>query len=551
MNLTWHLLKKDIRRFRLPLALWAALILAQTVICFAIFRSTDEDVMLLRTRLNGLDALHEILWVMQMVVGFFLVAGLVQEDPLVGQRTWWVTRPIAGLQLLSAKLIAAVLFFGVLPVLALLPWWLFCGYGAHELLAASLQILLGQGIVSLLAFGVAVLTANYSRFTVVFLLLVFAWLCCSGPILAFYAGGLSWGVGVTRFELVTLVGIATLVAVIVHQYRTRALPKSWAILAIGFVQMLIGLRFASWDWTRAIDWRSGEPPSLAGVTTRPGLMEFDARRKSPKDDESMVTMRVGTRFEGVPRGIGIQGGRVTAMLRWPDGKSLERQGWTYSFLLPVAGELMGVSPQVTKTFNWQGEVAAAPSVVADLGLPRSYAVRLREHAPAWEAEFALNAYAGSVVVEVPLKPGAQGGRAGHRIEVREVIRSSSKDHGLTLTIAETEPVVDSDMVPGFMTSAARRGTPNTYYAIVSKDRSKIAVLGDERLIYTMMGTVGIMQRRIDFAPAAVAYPAQPNWLDDAVLIKVAFYRIGSIARSVHADALTETEKSRNKPIPGE
>jgi len=553
MNLTWHVVKKDIRRFRLPLALWAGLILLQTILCFVLFRWADEEVMVLRTGLNGLDALHEILWGMQLVLGFFLVAGLVQEDPLVGQQTWWVTRPITGLRLLSAKLIAAILFFGVLPVLALLPWWLFCGYGASEVLRASLQIVLGQAIVSVLAFGVATLTANYSRFTVVFLLLVFAWICCSGPIFAFRMNGLSWGPGMTRILLTILVAITTLFAVIIHQYRTRALPKSWAILGTGFVLMLLSLGFAPWDWSSAIDWRSGEPAGLAKVVATPGPVDLHERRKSPYDDESMVTMLAGIRFEGLPRGVAINGGRAAGTLRWPDGTNLERQGWTFSYIGPVAWELMGASVSAKKYLvdSQRGDLSVAPSAAADIGLPRSYAVKLRERAPAWDAHFKLNVYAGEVVAEVPLKPGARDGRAGHRIEVREVLRFKAReDKGLTLTIAETEPVLDSDNLPGFLTTANRRGTPNTFYALVSKDRSKIAMVGEERLIYTMMGTVGVEQRRIDFAPGFLAYPAQPDWLDDAVLMKVAFYRVGSISRAVHTDRLEELESSRAKPIPG-
>ncbi len=557
MNLTWHIIKKDLRRFRLPLALWAALIVGQTVLGYMIFQRRDEEVGSLVNALHGLDTLHELVWGMQLVLGFFMVAGLIQEDALVGHQSWWVTRPITGSKLLGAKFVAFSLGFCVLPVLALLPWWLWCGYGASELAAASLQIIGGQAFISVLAFALGALTANYSRFTMAFVMTAFAWICCSGLIFAiFWRRIVDQGVARTRLALIVVVAIIALVAVIIHQFRTRRSGRSWAIFATGFALMLLTLRFAPWDWARWFEGRNQELPELAAAVAMPKpVFELGERRKAPHDDESMVTMLVGTRFDGVPRGMAINGGWVSATLHWPDGTKLERGGWAFSYIGPVASELMGASATTSARIagenNSRSDMRTAPSVATDLGLPRSYAVKSREHAPAWDAHFKLYAYAGQLVVEVPLKPGARGGRAGHQIEVREVIRSKARDKGLTLVIAETEPVLDSDFLPGFATTAARRGTPNNFYALVSKDRAKIAWVGEERLIYTMMGTVGIMQRRIDFAPQALAYPAQPDWLDDAVLMKVTFHRVGTITRDVHAEAMTETDSSRAKPVPGE
>lgn len=342
-------------------------------------------------------------------------------------------------------------------------------------------------------------------------------------------------------QLVTIMAVVTLVLVIIHQFRTRRLGRSLGIFASGFALVLLGLAFAPWDWSERYYWGGGEPAALAEVIATPGPVEFGEKKQMPGSDESLLMMYMGTRFEGMPRGYALNGGPFLGSLRWPDGTNLQRGGWTFSYFGPVAWELMGVPVTAAKFMESQRDMSIAPSVVSNAVLPRSYAVKLREHAPAWDAQLKLHVYTGELVAEVPLKPGAKGGHSGHQIEVKGLIRH--KDGNLTLWIAETEPVLDYESVPGFLTTQPRRGIPYTFYALVSRDRTKIAMVGEERLLYTMMGTVGVMQRRIEFARGVLANPTDPDWLNEAVIMKVVFHQNGTITRNVHSDALSETAKS--------
>ena len=56
--------------------------------------------------------------------------------------------------------------------------------------------------------------------------------CCSGPILAFHTSGLSWGVGMTRFEFVALVAIATLALAVGIPRRSPILPDVPALAEV-------------------------------------------------------------------------------------------------------------------------------------------------------------------------------------------------------------------------------------------------------------------------------------------------------------------------------
>ena len=80
-------------------------------------------------------------------------------------------------------------------------------YGASEVLWASLQIMGGQAIISLLALALATLTANYSRFVVAFFLTLFAWVSGAFPVFRYYWSGIKGSVQLTRMQLVAIVAL--------------------------------------------------------------------------------------------------------------------------------------------------------------------------------------------------------------------------------------------------------------------------------------------------------------------------------------------------------
>jgi hypothetical protein len=104
MNLTWHIIKKDLRALRWPLLLWTLLIVMKLGAGALLLTAdgTEGDSWIL-----SLDAAAKILAALE-VLSFILVAALVQEDPLVGTTAFWVTRPISGGRLLRAKLLTIV-----------------------------------------------------------------------------------------------------------------------------------------------------------------------------------------------------------------------------------------------------------------------------------------------------------------------------------------------------------------------------------------------------------------------------------------------------------
>jgi hypothetical protein len=89
MHLMLHIFKKDVRR------LWWGVAIALLIQIAAAWFDAVEDVAVL---------LHDLL----MVTWAVLLALAVHEDPLVGDRQFWLTRPARWRVLLGSKLLFAL-----------------------------------------------------------------------------------------------------------------------------------------------------------------------------------------------------------------------------------------------------------------------------------------------------------------------------------------------------------------------------------------------------------------------------------------------------------
>lgn len=233
MRLTLHIVRKDLVRMRLPMALWAACFLWEFAIGLRTLHGPAPDLnVFLRLTLYG----NVAYWI-QAVVGYVLIAALIHEDPLVGTTAFWPTRPISGARLLGAKLAGYLVIFGAFPALVTLPWWLCCGYGVHEVFWAALDTFCLGVMASTVGLTIAALTGDMSRYiagmllVVVLLaisLMVFVKLDPIFPQLKDAAH--KWvdsGPRIRGLACLFLLGFA---AVAAHQYLTRRLARSLAML---------------------------------------------------------------------------------------------------------------------------------------------------------------------------------------------------------------------------------------------------------------------------------------------------------------------------------
>ena len=552
MNLTWHIVKKDFLRLRLPLALWVALMAGQFILSYQILHVVNPDPAALQLTLHTLDRMKDVLFGLQIFLCCLLVAALIQEDPLVGQQAWWVTRPISGARLLGAKLIALVLFFWVLPVLVSLPWWLYSGYDARALSWGIIQLLEQQVAVTWGVLALAVLTANAARFLALVLLLIFTGMCCFIMLLA-HSPDRTLGVVQTRSLAGLVWALGAIGLVVIHQFLTRRSGRSWAIFAAGCLLLLTLANSWPWDWSNWALWRGSEPPALKQVTVTPGEVAFT--KAGSNEDPSLVRMELGLRFAHLPGDYELSLGYFTGTLRWADGMERTRTGWIRSYSPMTAWRIMGLqTPAGVPPERWQESMQSrgdrAMSLRGDLAMsliPRSLATKLQQVPPTWDGDLTLYPYRGEIVAEVPLREGETGGRRGHQIHIMSIEHPESG--GLVVKTAESFPLLAGETLPVLLFPGIRGGPPPRD-VLASQDRTKFIELRPYAEVHTLTDSVMLLRQNYGCDAKQLANPNDPHWLDRAVLLKVAFHPEGTLLRHVHSDGLVETEASQKRvPLP--
>jgi len=247
VKLVWHIARKDLRRFALPAAVWAVLIVAPTIALMVIEPGIGPHP---PSSLDGWGRVMgiwlQILQGIQAVIALALAAALVLEDSVVETTAFWPTRPISGARLLGGKLLAAALLFCAAPVLALLPVWLAIGFDAIAVTAAASEFVSRFGTLVLFAITVAALVRNLATFL----------LCAFGLLAVYVASGLaprplwqdaSMAVRQSREFLATIAIVPALLLAATHQFATRRSVRTWGMIAV-VIAFLATVR-SVWPWT--------------------------------------------------------------------------------------------------------------------------------------------------------------------------------------------------------------------------------------------------------------------------------------------------------------
>jgi len=521
MNLTWHIVKKDLRALKWPLLLWIALIVAKLGVGVVLLNADGTEGL---DWFNKMSGLAQVLSAIEFV-SFVLTAAIIQQDLLVGTTAFWMTRPISGARLLRAKLICIGLVFIVAPVLVTLPWWLGCHYGISEIGWAVIETVAAQAIAVLLGLLWSVVTDGFARFLMWTLVTLFATPMLTA-IIAYYAsrhlGSFQPELVSTRFLLVLLLSIGGIFVVVVHQFLTRNIGRSIAIIA-GTVGLIV-LTGAFWPWSWNVesrfysylirqaqgDWPvAAEPPGLAFKLQS---AEFSGRKDRPDRPASLIA---SYQVEGLTAMQGLMPVQSEYTLRWPDGTSATGRSWGRSGLADM------MSAHALSGGKDSGEAAAhADSVNFTSAMPASTMAKVRNSASSHTlpARFRLMRF--ESVTRVPLEPGtwnvqaSQGERLAH---------AEKEGPQLLVTFIRHMPSLWVDNAGGGQ--LAGTGDYSQYF-LVNRTRGAVdrGTSTDYRL--TRIASVGISWRTMSF----LAVPRPPkgsvldaiNALNDAELVKVTF-----------------------------
>jgi hypothetical protein len=443
VKLIWHIVWKDARQLRWPLAAWAGLIVVQLLIgAWMVARAGLEGEQATR-----LAALPPILLRMQLITAYLMVAWLVHEDLVVGIRSHWMTLPISGWRLCLAKLTALALFFWVLPCLLTLPWWLACGFGFPVVAGLIGQTIVLHAVVTLPALPIAVLTDNWTRFITWTVVLALAVVTGSFMMMATVdaeSGLVSGGIRLSRVSLVLGIWLVTIAGVTAHQFLTRRTGRSIGIVATGVVGAVAVLGGWSHDLSprlRQFLAPMGAPVWHNAIHVEAGTGESASRVELQRyRGESRVALRLRLKAT-----VGDLAGwedpglvDLDAEWRWADGVSLKRHttvweqdgniGARNAALVDLAADL-----RARREFDWGRNLS---------DIPPSLAAKMLADPPMMRGKVEMQVYRREITGEFPLAVGVRFAEGTQTIRlVRcDLIRYGALD--VTAVVSQPQLLVD-------------------------------------------------------------------------------------------------------------
>ncbi len=534
MKLVWHIVKKDFRRLAVPLALWAVLLVARGEVGAHLLRGQGLDPG--RLFFYWWTASTMLLW-LDTVVCVVLVASLVHEDTLVGTGIGWATRPISGGRLLAAKLLGAVLMFGVLPMLVAVRWWLVCGYGAAEMARAALAIADAQFVTVFGALLLAVLTKNMNHFLAWLLgfgLASIAWVFVLSRVVKGLEVELTRGANETRvvfFLALVSIGGALTIAV---QFLTRQREQALRVVAVT-VGLLAIIFISGGDFSGR--WAHAPRSSLLahGITVavenprieRQGAMDFVVR--------------------GVPENRGVMAS-AEHVWRWSDGAIAAASSGVSTGSWPGNAKGRFTGPHDGNIDEWMmqalvayvpkdGEVPDASIVPVKFLLWADKAARLRTEPASYTGELHVAFLRPTLEFELPVREGEQRKHAGASVRIE---RAAWSEGQWRVTLVESRPagLNDGRARLSVATLVANETQPATGFVLVNRARGEAVKLapGGMPPAKLVIGTQELSwltwQCELPGEKSADQPDAPPAWLQGATLVVVRYPEAARFDREV-------------------
>ncbi len=502
LQLTWHIVKKDVRLMGPTAAVWLVLVAAVALIVR--LAAIPDEVALggnVQSWMNSMRLLQGCLAGASGVLAVLLVAQLVQEDGLIGEEAMWLTRPIGPGRLLAAKLLGAAVMLIAAPLAVMGPIWLATGFSFGELAGATVSVAVGQGAMIVFAGSVAALTCDLGKF-------VFGLVGLT--VLAVMRVAVVWERGVTADVLETrMVILQVMVPVVVvaagtMQYFTR--KTRWARVMLGGGLAVVVAASLVWPWGNLAgrvgllgSWPRGRAEAVAHPVKIERIVvpaEASATRAiywqtGPlvAADEFVVIVNGGAER------VGADGAKIRASIE-------PGRGWVEMAAKRVLGLVPNTGPLTTAMElrqltpgEWVG-VEAGGVLSGDLRLARVKARVMGE----WPWRVGASAWVGSSFTRVVSVPEpTEGARGAVRIEERDALP------GGLLTVWSQ----------GRGDGAVRRD----YFALMNR---RLGIFQTMRVVENgAMQSNGLLlaERTLEYdVPAGVA----EDWMRDAVIVKVRF-----------------------------
>jgi hypothetical protein len=285
-----------------------------------------------------LNGAAQSLKIMLVLGWWLLIASVVHQEPLPGDRQYWLTRPISWVRLLGAKLLFFLVFVHVPLFLADCVILAQAGFTPAEHLSG---LLTKQVFTAALIVSPAVMLAAVTKGFAQMVLWAFGTLAFGILAVTVLSHGSSVGLGALSWMnlvLCAVISLAGTAATFLLQYRDRRTAWSWTVVACVAVSTALSLSLAPWETAFAIQSHLSRQPidsQAVRVSLAPGLAR-PADRYRPSYPK-FVPVEFALQITEVPDSLEVVCDRVAATIQTPGGE-IWRSGWsTFNSAGPVSG----------------------------------------------------------------------------------------------------------------------------------------------------------------------------------------------------------------------
>jgi hypothetical protein len=501
MNLTGHIVGKDLFRLRWILVLWAIVLTARMAL--AVIQS-ELDV-----------AGYYPFYVMALVfgriflplLGFGLVMGVQGDDPVSDSDAFWITRPISASRLLGAKCLVLASLWSI-PSLVMAPWWIAHGFDLGQLCVAVLQTTSWQAALTMLALPFAVISPSASRFFMSVLLAAtgsFAFVLVYQFSHFDSAAANPPEASVARAWVIPGLWAAAAAAIILVQFLTRRTRLSIAILTTALA--------ACCALACAWSWKLLPPAATAGEVLRvPAPVFHLASATAGRDTTVHVAYGAGQRENDRVAIVGA----ITHQLTWPDDSVF------------IASPLSSGDPLAQACSAFVLGNTDGPGISSDFALPdQARWRRMRHEAPRYLATITGTVMHAEILATIQPRTGEVSLQHGLRLKIAEVVPDFRR--GMVLTVNESNP----DLVAGAWPRLLGRSEPSPareYYFLVKRDEGR-AMLGTAKAVGESLtaGPLAYSRKELVFPMDGAQFG---RWAGTALLVKVAAYDDGPFTATV-------------------
>ncbi len=511
-HVVWHILRKDMVRFRLHLALWCAILIGR-VAC-AEWAGAPQD--------SALQA-GAMSWVaLLFLFNVHLVVRVLAEDSPLEEAAFWRTRPITGGQMMAAKAMFIAAWTVLLPAGVIAAAAIYYGFTGGEMLAVVAGQVVLHGFIGFVFMTAAAFFERVIASIVCFLLF--------GVFLSFTTAHRVTTDTVANFERNSLVVTRTILAGgfllagcglawwLVYRSRKRVLA---AVVAItGLAAMKLTTTLWSWDclsWVAVLN--SKEPRPDAAYVVSLSQVESSGKSSINGVDYRWITAAIDE--------VGIAQNRITdaypfqCSVVWPDGsKSPQKREHAFPRVQSVKTALhsLGIETVAFSRFPQREQTRLNLAQLGDAEFEK-----LKQANADWRGRVAAVTGRVEVKARLPLVRRASAEAGAYRIHITD-LRIEGRD--LTLVLSERSADLPRWML-GTWVSIEHFSMQRETYALINARRSEAI------FPYGLGGDGGMNGGLFDYRRAALRFTGESKpgnaspeewsaWLKDAELVRFQF-----------------------------